>query len=146
MRARDLIEQKNATVVSVRPTDTLHWAVTHMLAHSVGGLPVLGMDGAAIGFLSERDVLRALHEHGPAVLDLHVREVMQHAPLVSADESLEEVMRQMTARRQRHLIVHENGSVIGIISLGDIVKHRLTQLETETGVLRDYLAGQRARH
>ena len=101
--------------------------------------------GAVVGFLAEREVVRAVYEHRGSVHDLRVEHVMRPAPLCDPDDSIEETMRRMTTERLRHLVVRENGRVVGVLSVGDLVKHRLQQLEIEGGVLRDYVAGQRAR-
>ncbi len=144
MRVRDFIEQKQATVITVHPGDPLSLAIDLLIDHNIGGLPVLLKDGSVVGFVAERDVVRALHEHRNAFAQLRVQDVMQRAPLCEADDSLEHVMRRMTAQRRRHLVAVENGHVIGVISVGDIVKHRLDELEMETSVLRDYVAAGRA--
>jgi signal-transduction protein with cAMP-binding, CBS, and nucleotidyltransferase domain len=73
-----------------------------------------------------------------------VRDAMRPAAFCDPDDSVETVMQRMTSERVRHLVVRENGTVLGVVSVGDMVKFRLSQLEMETAVLRDYLAGQRA--
>jgi CBS domain-containing protein len=112
--------------------------------HNVGGLPVVNADGTPIGFVAERDVVRVVHENPDNAHRLPVTAIMREAPFCRADDALEEVMWRMTRERLRHLVVRDGERAVGVISVGDIVKHRLEQLETETNVLRDYLAGQRA--
>jgi CBS domain-containing protein len=119
-------------------------AVRLLVAHNIGGLPVVSANGALIGFIAERDVVRVVHENPGAIQHLPVAVIMRPAPFCDADDALEEVMRRMTRERLRHLVVRDNGRAIGVISVGDIVKQRLEQLETETSVLRDYVAAQRA--
>lgn len=143
MHVRDLLKRKQTDLVTVESTAPLKHAVQLFIEHSIGGLPVMSAEGELVGFVAERDVVRAVHGH-PLVHDLPVRQVMRPAPICEADTSIEEAMRQMTSERHRHLLVQENGKLVGVISVGDIVKHRLEQLETETGVLRDYVAAQRA--
>jgi CBS domain-containing protein len=89
-------------------------------------------------------VVREVQEHGEAVHQLRMQQIMRPAPTCQPDESLPDVMRRMTSQRHRHLVVQEHGRLAGVISVGDIVKQRLEELELETGVLRDYVAGQRA--
>jgi CBS domain-containing protein len=144
MRVRDLLGRKPSTLITVDASARLEHAVRLLIEHNIGGLPVVAPDGKVVGFVAERDVVQAVHEHQAAVHDLPVREVIRPTPACEADESLEEAMRRMTSRRQRHLVVLDRGSLIGVISVGDIVKNRLEQLETETAVLRDHVAAQRA--
>lgn len=146
MRVRDLLGQKGGTVITVAPGDSLTAAVDLLVKHNIGGLPVLERDGTVAGIVAERDIVRALHDHRDTLERLHVRDVMQIAPLCDVDEPVESVMRRMTARRHRHLVVRDGPGIAGVISVGDIVKHRLDQLETEAGVLRDYVAAHRASH
>jgi CBS domain-containing protein len=115
-----------------------------LIEHQIGGLPVVTPLGAVVGFVAERDVVRAVHEHQTAVHQLPIDQVMRPTPACEADESLEDAMRRMTIQRQRHLVVQDDGRLIGVISVGDVVKYRLEQLETETAVLRDHVAAQRA--
>jgi len=82
---------------------------------------------------------------GP-IRNMLVQEVMRPVPYCDADDTVEQAMKQMTSQRLRHLVVRDNGKIIGVISVGDMVKYRLEQLESETAVLRDYVAAQRASH
>lgn len=142
MRVRDLLGRKPATLITIEANADLETAVRLLIAHNIGGLPVIATDGAVVGLVAERDVVRAVHEGRKP--DQPVRLVMQPAPACGPDESLPEVMRRMTRQRHRHLVVQDQGRLLGVISVGDIVKHRLEELEMETGVLRDLVAGQRA--
>jgi CBS domain-containing protein len=134
--------RKPATLITIDAKADVATAVRLLIEHNVGGLPVVGAGGAVVGFVAERDVVRALHEgRGTA----HpVQQLMQTAPPCEPDESLPDVMRRMTSQRHRHLVVLERGRLLGVISVGDIVKQRLEELELEAGVLRDVVAGQRA--
>lgn len=143
MRVRDLLARKPATLITVDAKADLKTAVRLLIEHNVGGLPVVAGDGSVVGFIAERDVVRALHEDRGA--SHAVQQVMQPVPTCGPDESLPEAMRRMTGQRHRHLVVTEPGRLLGVISVGDIVKYRLEELELETGVLRDVVAGQRAR-
>jgi CBS domain-containing protein len=142
MRVRDLLGRKSATLITVDAKADVGTAIRLLIEHNIGGLPVVVGDGAVVGFVAERDVVRALHEGRGA--DHRVQQVMQPAAACGPDESLPDVMRRMTTQRHRHLVVQEHGRLLGVISVGDIVKHRLEELELETGVLRDVVAGQRA--
>jgi CBS domain-containing protein len=142
VRVRDLLGRKPATLITIEANADLETAVRLLIAHNIGGLPVIAPDGAVVGLVAERDIVRAVHEGRKP--DQPVRQVMQPAPACGPDESLPEVMRRMTSQRHRHLVVQDQGRLLGVISVGDIVKHRLEELEMETGVLRDLVAGQRA--
>jgi len=144
MRVRDLLGRKPSTLITVDAQAPLQSAVRLLIEHNIGGLPVVTPQGAVVGFVAERDVVRAVHDHQDAVQQLPIQQVMRPTPACEADEPLEDAMRRMTSQRQRHLVVQDSGRLIGVISVGDVVKYRLEQLETETAVLRDHVAGQRA--
>lgn len=144
MRVRDVLRQKSSSLITVAPSADAKEAVRLLVIHNVGGLPVVTADGTPIGFVAERDVVRVVHENPDGVPRIPVTALMREAPICRAEDALEEVMWRMTRERLRHLVVQDGGRVIGVISVGDIVKHRLEQLETETSVLREYVAGQRA--
>jgi CBS domain-containing protein len=145
VRVRDLLERKPARVYTVEPSAHVDIAISQMMAHDVGGLPVVSHDGKLVGFVSERDIVRAVRLHAGTFYELRVHDVMRPAATCDANDRVMEVMRRMTAERLRHLVVRDDDDIVGVISVGDIVKDRLEQLETETGVLRDYVAAQRAR-
>lgn len=145
MRVRDLMT-KQADVITIGPGAAVSDAVSLLMEHGVGALPVMASDGSPVGIVAERDIVAALHATGDEVLTLPVKRVMRRpAPMCEADDPLRDVMARMTVERTRHLVVCEGGRIAGVISVGDLVKHRLEQLETEAGVLRDYVAAQRAR-
>lgn len=144
MRVRDLLGRKPAVLVTVDADARLEEAVRLLIEYEIGGLPVVSSEGTPLGFVAERDVVRAVHARQATIEQLTVRQAMRPTPRCEAEESLEDAMRRMTSQRQRHLVVEDDGHLLGVISVGDIVKYRLEQLETEAGVLRDYVAGQRA--
>lgn len=146
MKVQELLRTKNPDVVSIRTHTRVSVATDLLMKHRIGGLPVIGPGGTAVGFLSERDLVRAVNDHTGPIRDLRAEQVMMRpAPTCSVADLLVEVMDRMTRERLRHLVVLQGDRIAGVISVGDLVKHRLEQLETETGVLRDYLAAQRAR-
>jgi len=144
MNVGDLLRSKQSGVVTVAPDATLGEAARLMMRHNIGGLPIVDTGGRPIGFLAERELVRVVDRNAGAIQHLSVSSCMRPAPICSADDALQEVMSRMTRNRLRHIVVADGDSIAGIISVGDIVKHRLEQLETETGVLRDYVTGQRA--
>jgi CBS domain-containing protein len=146
MHVHDLLDRKGgaAALITVSPDAHLAAAVRLLVTHHIGGLPVVDPGGALVGFLDERDVVRATHERFYSFERLRVRDVMHPAPTCDAGDTIEEAMLTMTLQRQRHLLATSDGVLCGVISLGDLVKARLEQVEAEAGVLRDYLAAHRA--
>jgi CBS domain-containing protein len=145
MSVRALLRQKRKGVISVKSTASVAEAARLLMEHGVGGLPVVGSDASLVGFVSERDVVNAVDRHSTNVRDAGVASIMRSpAPVCSSDDPIREVMVRMTRERLRHLVALDQDRIAGVISVGDLVKLRLEQLETEAGVLRDYVAGQRA--
>jgi len=146
MKVRDLLQGKNSRVITIDPHTSVAKAIDLLMRHSIGGLPVVTLEKELVGFLSEREIVAALGKNEGAVRHLPAERVMRRpAPVCRPDDSLNDVMAQMTLHRLRHLVVVDGQNIAGIISLGDIVKQRLEQAELEAGVLRDLVAGQRAR-
>ena len=146
MRVRDLIREKSDTVITVQAKDELSTAIRLLMRHNIGGLPVLADDGSVVGILAERDVVRAAYDKPFAFASRRVQDVMRPAPTCDADDAIADVMHRMTVQRQRHFLVLDERKLVGVLSVGDLLKDRLRQLETEADVLRDYVAGQRAAH
>ncbi len=145
MAVRSLLQNKTPKAVTIEAGASLSSAVRLLMKHNIGGLPVVADDNSPVGFLAERDVVRVVDEHPDGIGNLRVKDVARRpAPTCQADDPLHEVMARMTRDRLRHLVVVDGKGIEGVISVGDLVKHRLRQLETETGVLRDYVAAQRA--
>lgn len=136
-----ILKDKGGGLVSARPGDTVA-AVCRLLAgHGIGAVLVLNPDGGIAGILSERDVVRGLAQHGIALLErtadlLMTRNVMVCSPA----DTVEDVMHVMTKRRIRHLPVVEEGRLVGMISIGDVVKRRIAATELEAEALRQYIA------
>jgi len=146
MSVRELLKRKSNRVISVETTASLAAAARLLMRHHIGGLPVMERGSSVVGFVSEREVVAAVNHHTHDVHDLRVASIMRSpAPLCRSDDRMQAVMERMTRERLRHLVVMDGDRIAGVISVGDLVKHRLEQLETEAGVLRDYVAGQRAR-
>ncbi|HEX3393100.1 MAG TPA: CBS domain-containing protein [Acidimicrobiales bacterium] len=142
MKVADVLKAKGADVLTIPKDAGLEEAVRKLKAGRVGAL-VVSDDGERVrGIVSERDIVRAVADHGAKVVKMHVRDVMSPAVVTcTPDEGIKSVMVQMTNHRSRHIPVVDNGKLAGIISIGDIVKNRLDELELETNVLRDsYIA------
>lgn len=136
-----ILKAKGSHVETTSPETTLYTVAWALKSRNIGALVVVGEDRTKIlGMISERDVVRALIEHGTQVLALPVSRVMTSPVLTcTLDERVAGVMARMTHHRVRHLPVVEKGRLAGIVSLGDVVKHRLDELELEANVLRETL-------
>jgi CBS domain-containing protein len=146
MRVGGLLKRKEVLVITIREHETVAQAARLLIQHGIGALPVTDSKGAPVGLISERDLVQVLDSDEDEVRSLPASRIMRApAPSCGEDATVREVMRRMTRHRLRHLIVVTGEELVGVISVGDLVKHRLEELETETGVLRDYVAGQRAR-
>lgn len=140
MIVQDILAGKGASVVTIAPTATVAELVTALAEHRIGAA-VVSADGSAVaGIVSERDVARGLHTHGAGLLALPVSAVMTAAVATcEPQDDISAIAQTMTQGRFRHLPVMVGGSLVGIVSIGDVVKKRIDQLETETDQLRDYL-------
>lgn len=144
MKVRDILEAKGRRVITIRPDATVSTAVHRLALERVGAL-VVSEDGSTVqGIVSERDIVKALAQEGAAIMgtDRHVAELMTTGVTTcSPEDSVKAIMAEMTRRRFRHLPVIENGRLAGIVSIGDVVKSRLEEMELETSVLREaYIA------
>jgi CBS domain-containing protein len=135
-----LLRRKGPDVVTVSPDRTVRAVLALLAEHGIGALVVSGSDGSVDGIVSERDVVRALHASGPDVLDGPVSALMTaevHTCVPGA--SVHDLARTMTDHRVRHVPVVEDGRLLGIVSIGDVVKARLDELEDERAHLVDYI-------
>lgn len=139
MKVSQILSAKGTEVVTVRSTDDIETLAKRFRLERIGAA-VVSDDGMSIdGIISERDVVYGLAEHGAELPDLRVSDLMTGA-VVSCrpEDNIRDIMRTMTTRRLRHLPIEERGNLVGIISIGDVVKHRLDEIELEANVLRDY--------
>ena len=140
MIVKSILSAKGGEVISIEPTATLDTAVKTLAEHKIGALLVLGPDRRVIGILSERDIVRVLAERGASVLSQPLAQVMTRKVITcSQSDSVGVLMERMTTGKFRHLPVIEDEQVIGVVSIGDVVKHRLQEIERESAALRDYI-------
>ena len=141
MNVAAILKVKGSSVVTVKP-DTQIAEVTRILTEKRIGAVLVSSDGRrAQGILSERDIVRSLADNGNATLDKQAQELMTaRVTTCSPDDQLADLMGVMTAKRVRHLPVIEDGKITGIISIGDVVKWRVEEIEREADVLRAYVA------
>ena len=138
MRIRDILRRKGDAVATVRPGSTVRELLATLAEHNIGAV-VVSPDGVAIGGIaSERDVVRHMHRRGAALLDAPVSEIMTaEVHTCGPDDAVDGLRHVMTERRIRHVPVVVNDRLVGIVSIGDIVKSAIDELETE----REYLVG-----
>ena len=142
MKVEGILRSKGAKVVTVKPDVSLGSLVEKLLLEHIGAVVVTEDGRSVLGIISERDVVRGLAEHGPRILEMRVSDLMTQTVFTcERDDTVKHLMSQMTRRRIRHLPVLADGALCGIVSIGDVVKNRLDELEMETNVLRDaYIA------
>ncbi len=127
-------------IVSIEPTADLSAAAKCLASHRIGAVLIRGAGGRIAGILSERDVVRALAQHGAAALDLPVGQVMtREVETCGEEETVAGIMERMTAGKFRHVPVISHGKLTGIVSIGDVVKARVEEIERETEAMRDYI-------
>ncbi len=144
MHVTDILKAKGTKVATVRPDLSVEHLAQRLRMERVGALVVSETGTDVDGIVSERDVAHGLAEHGAAILSRTAADLMTKAVVTcSPDDMIAQVAKIMTHRRIRHLPVTEGKRLVGIISIGDVVRHRLDELELETNVLRDYAV---ARH
>ena len=140
MTVKTILSAKGGDVISIEPTATLETAVETLAKHRIGALLVLGPDRRVIGILSERDIVRVLGEQGADVLAQPLAQVMtRNVVICGQTETVSTIMERMTTGKFRHVPVVEQDQVVGIISIGDVVKHRLHEIESESQALREYI-------
>ncbi len=144
MRISDVLRVKGTQVVTVTPDTTVRHLLAVLAEHRIGAV-VVSHDGTTVdGIASERDIVRAFGERGAAVMSELVTTIYTaEVHTVTPETSLEDVMRMMTERRVRHTPVVVDGGLRGIVSIGDVVKNRIDELETQQAHLTDYITGTR---
>jgi CBS domain-containing protein len=142
MLIAQILAGKGREVVRTRPDATIAEVAKLLKARRIGAVVVTDDDGDLCGIISERDLARGLADHGADLLQMRVRDLMTtEVSTCAPDDGIDRLMQQMTEGRFRHLPVMQDGKMIGIISIGDVVKHRLQELEAETHLLHDYISG-----
>ena len=140
MTVQTIVSRKGRNVVTIEPSATLEAAVATLAEHRIGAVVVLGADRRVIGILSERDIVRALAEFGADALTKRLAQVMTREVATCGEaETAVSIMERMTTGKFRHIPVVERDQLVGIVSIGDIVKHRLWVMEQESAALRDYI-------
>ena len=142
MKVSTILKAKGDKVVTIRPESTVAIVVQQLRADRIGAIVVCEEAGVILGIISERDIVNGLAERGAEILSCGVSEFMSRSVVTcTPDDTVKQIMALMTYRRVRHLPVVDGGRLRGIVSIGDVVKNRLDELELEANVLRDaYIA------
>jgi len=142
MFVRQILAGKGSDIVSTSPSAKIAEVTKLMSGERVGAVVVKAVGGSIAGIVSERDVTRGLAEHGSALLEMSVDRIMtKDVVTCTPEDGTDKLMRKMTTGRFRHLPVMDKGDMVGVVSIGDIVKNRLEELEAEASLLQDYIAG-----
>ena len=139
MRIADVLRSKGAAVATITPETSVSGLLTELAVHNIGAMIVVSPDGL-VGIVSERDVVRALHRQGADLLTRPVSEIMTTlVATCSPTDSVDSLSALMTTNRVRHVPVMDNGRLAGIVSIGDVVKTRMQELETQQEQLQAYI-------
>ncbi len=143
MQVAQMLKGKERGVITNTADATIAETARTLERERIGAIIVTGSGGAVEGILSERDIVRGVSKHGAGCLDLRVGDLMTRSVFTCTPaHTVEDVMREMTSRRIRHIPVLEGETLAGMISIGDVVKTRLDEVEMESDMLRNYLAGR----
>ena len=141
MLVSQIIKDKGDDVFTVSADSTVATAAAHLRERRIGALVVRTAEGEVAGILSERDIVWGLAQHGPGALDKSVESCMTRDVIVARpNETVDELMGRMTDKRIRHLPVMNEGRLCGIVSIGDLVKHKIGEIEAEAQNLKDYIS------
>jgi CBS domain-containing protein len=140
MTVKAILSSKRGDVITIEPTATLEAAIKSLGENRIGAVLVMGPDQRVAGILSERDIVRSLSERGAAALREQVGQVMTRKVVTCGEsDTVGNIMERMTEGKFRHVPVVERGRLIGIVSIGDVVKYRLEEMERESAALHEYI-------
>ena len=140
MTVKEILSHKGSDVVTTDPNASVSEAIKLLGARRIGAVVVTGADRRMVGILSERDIVRALAEKGAKALDMPIAEIMTRKVITCGiGETVSELMERMTTGKFRHVPVIDQGRLAGIISIGDVVKSRVQEMEQESAALQDYI-------
>jgi CBS domain-containing protein len=139
MQVREILQRKGSHVFTVHPDDIVGTVLNELVARKIGSAVVVDRWGKLAGIVSERDIVQGLSRRGAGALALPVKELMTSpATTCDPDDEITGIMSVMTLRRVRHVPVVAAGELCGVVSIGDVVKHRLDEIQLEVNVLRDH--------
>lgn len=136
-----ILKSKPRGVMTARPEDSVQDIASKLASRKIGAIIIVGDNGKVAGIISERDIIRLIAEHGAKALSMPASDGMtRNVVCCTRTNTLDEIMEMMTNGRFRHLPVIEDGALVGIISIGDVVKHHTAEVELEVSAMRGYLA------
>lgn len=142
MKVSRILQHKGGEVATVKPETPVIDVVAQLRERRIGAMVVVDPDGSICGIISERDIVRALAEHGSDLTKLKTSDLMTaDVSVCNSSVDIDHIMRQMTEGAFRHVPVVDDGKLIGIVSIGDLVKARIRELEQEKSALQHYIAG-----
>ena len=140
MTVARILATKGREVLTAQPHRTLKEVAEILAARGIGAVVIADVQGSVLGILSERDIVRALAARGAAALDEPVSQTMtRRVETCNERETIGSIMERMTDGKFRHVPVIDQGRLVGIVSIGDVVKHRLQEMERESAAMRDYI-------
>ncbi|MCF8477461.1 MAG: CBS domain-containing protein [Pseudolabrys sp.] len=140
MNVKTILAAKGGDIFSIEPTADLAAAAKLLSTHRIGVVVIRGAGGRLGGILSERDIVRAVSEQGAAALTTPVGQAMtRNVTTCSEDDSIAEIMERMTSGKFRHMPVLKDGKLVGLVSIGDVVKQRVEEIEHDAAALREYI-------
>lgn len=140
MNVKAILAAKGGDIISIEPTATLAAAAQLLSAHRIGAIVIRGAGGRLAGILSERDIVRAVAESGAEALKTPVGQAMtRKVSTCGENDSIADIMERMTSGKFRHLPVLRDGELIGVVSIGDVVKQRVGEIEADADAMRDYI-------
>ena len=141
MNIGHILKSKPNGVATARPDDSVQDIAARLAQRRIGAMVIVGESGKVGGIISERDIVRLIAEHGAKALTMRASEGMTREVVTcNRSSTLDEIMSAMTIGRFRHLPVIEDGALVGIVSIGDVVKHHIAEVEMEVTAMRGYLA------
>ncbi|MBV8964459.1 MAG: CBS domain-containing protein [Hyphomicrobiales bacterium] len=141
MHVSSILNDKGSDVVTMGPRSTVREAIALMGQRRIGAVVIMGVENSVLGMFSERDVVRLLAQKGPEALADDVARHMTSPVFTCTPQTLiDEIMHLMTSKKFRHVPVIDDGVLSGLVSIGDVVKFRLAEIETEHKAMRDYIA------
>lgn len=141
MYVRDILKNKGSDIISVNASDPISKVLSLMADNQIGAVLVTGEGGKIAGIISERDIVKAMKGHGETIFKKSVGDLMTTDVVTcSSKDSIAAIMGMMTSQRFRHVPVVDDGKLVGLISIGDVVKSRIEEAEAEAEALRQYIA------
>ena len=141
MLVSQILKDKGDMVFTASPSETVSAVASELHARRVGAVVVVGGEGEVVGIVSERDIVRVVAEHGAGCLETPIETCMTRDVIFATPgETVDSLLSRMTDRRIRHLPVVKDGRLAGIVSIGDLVKHKISEVEAEADGLKQYIA------